>query len=437
MKHIGVIGGGQLALMMGTAAQKLGVKLIVQTPNANDPAVSIASDTIFAAVDDATATAKLAKKCDVITFENEFIDIEGLSQLATEKVCFRPRIEALSPLLDKYHQRCFLQDLDIPVPKFKLPESLFTASTVQGEQYTKNHDSQEWELQFPAVLKSSRHGYDGQGTFIIGDLISLEEKLYQDNPDKNQTNNLIESHFLLEEFIPFQKELSVIAARSTSGEILLGASDGVLISNTSQRQSEINSSEASRIFSGDQIQYDPTTNSPEKLSPQVGHESSFVLHSGQISSGTDIEIRANDQSQLLITGDLSADHGFGQIFLRVDSGRIDLNGDATLAGTLRTSGSFQTLLVEGNEADTPATKSPSIGQFPSLRKTGQRGSGSKRTQAVRVYQGAPVTASAQANRTSHQQQSKTNKTNQQPRRSLAQRSGFFGLRGTRDARDKQ
>ena len=219
MKHIGVIGGGQLALMMGTAAQKLGVKLIVQTPNTDDPAVSIASDTIFAAVDDATATAELAKHCDAITFENEFINIEALSQLATEKVCFRPRIEALSPLLDKYHQRCFLQDLGIPVPKFILPESLFTVLKSQEEQYRENNRSQESELQFPAVLKARRHGYDGQGTFIVEDLLSLEKKLYQNHPDKKPKNNLIKSRYLLEEFIPFQKELSVIAARSTSGEI--------------------------------------------------------------------------------------------------------------------------------------------------------------------------------------------------------------------------
>jgi len=54
---------------------------------------------------------------------------------------------------------------------------------------------------------------------IINNLISLEQKLYQNNPEKKQKNELIESHFLLEEFIPFQKELSIVAARSASGEI--------------------------------------------------------------------------------------------------------------------------------------------------------------------------------------------------------------------------
>lgn len=218
MKRVGVIGGGQLALMMGTAAKNLGVELIVQTPSSEDPAVGIARDTIFAAVDDVTATTELAAKCDVITFENEFVDIEALSKLASQGVCFRPPIEALFPLLDKYHQRCFLQDLGLTVPKFILPESLFAVSSTQAESDRKvNALKQVSKLKFPVVLKARRHGYDGQGTYIIKDLTTLEQKLYENNP--NQKNNLIESRFLLEEFIPFQKELSVIAARSTSGEI--------------------------------------------------------------------------------------------------------------------------------------------------------------------------------------------------------------------------
>lgn len=207
IKRVGVIGGGQLALMMGVAANKLGVELIIQTPDCNDPAVEIASDTVFAAVNDAQATIKLAEKCDVITFENEFVDIEALSQIASQGVCFRPRIEALSPLLDKYHQRCFLRDLGIPVPKFILPESLFAISSVNQSIYTKSYRDSEWKLSFPSVLKARRHGYDGQGTFIINNLTDLE------------TKNCLNSNFLLEEFIPFQKELSIIAARSTSGKI--------------------------------------------------------------------------------------------------------------------------------------------------------------------------------------------------------------------------
>jgi 5-(carboxyamino)imidazole ribonucleotide synthase len=86
-KRVGVIGGGQLAWMMAEASQKLAIDLIVQTPHADDPAASIAAETIFADVDDSAATAILATHCDVITFENEFINLEALQKLASQGVC--------------------------------------------------------------------------------------------------------------------------------------------------------------------------------------------------------------------------------------------------------------------------------------------------------------------------------------------------------------
>ncbi|MGL5131619.1 MAG: 5-(carboxyamino)imidazole ribonucleotide synthase, partial [Planktothrix sp.] len=94
LTKIGVIGGGQLAWMMGIEAASLGVSLFVQTPQTDDPAVPFATETILAKIDDATATAKLATHCDVITFENEFVDLNALSKLAEQGVCFRPRLSA-------------------------------------------------------------------------------------------------------------------------------------------------------------------------------------------------------------------------------------------------------------------------------------------------------------------------------------------------------
>lgn len=194
IKRVGVIGGGQLAWMMAGAAKKLGVELVIQTPNSDDPAVEIASEVIFAAVDDATATARLATRCDVITFENEFVDLAALAPVAAQGVCFRPRLEVLSPLLDKYHQRCYLQQIGLPVPKF---------STLEDSSPSP---------QFPLVMKSRRHGYDGQGTFIIQDAASFQQTLasFAGKP----------SSFLVEEFVPFVQELAIIAARSPSGEII-------------------------------------------------------------------------------------------------------------------------------------------------------------------------------------------------------------------------
>ncbi|MFN6515281.1 MAG: 5-(carboxyamino)imidazole ribonucleotide synthase [Nostoc sp. CreGUA01] len=204
MKRVGVIGGGQLAWMMADAAHKLEIELVIQTPSEAEPAVSIAQEIVFAAVDDASATKILAKKCDVITFENEFVNLDALSVLAEQGVCFRPRLEALTPLLDKYHQRRYLSDLGLPVPQFFAVEQ------------PENLKSQIEHLGFPIVLKSRRHGYDGQGTFIIPDLAALEEKLSYETITKT-TNP---SRFLLEEFVPFERELAVIAARSVDGEIL-------------------------------------------------------------------------------------------------------------------------------------------------------------------------------------------------------------------------
>jgi 5-(carboxyamino)imidazole ribonucleotide synthase len=192
IKRVGVIGGGQLAWMMAKSAEKLGVELIVQTPSQEDPAVAIATETILAAVDDATATAILATRCDAVTFENEFVNLQALAPLAEQGVCFRPGLQVLSPLLDKYHQRCYLQQIGLPVPKFATLEDISAA----------------W--QFPLVLKSRRHGYDGQGTFIVSDADTLQRLASTGK----------KTSFLVEEFVPFEKELAIVAARSPMGEIV-------------------------------------------------------------------------------------------------------------------------------------------------------------------------------------------------------------------------
>lgn len=197
LKRVGVIGGGQLAWMMADAAEKLGIDLVVQTPHKSDPAVSIAAETVFAPIDDAAATVQLASRCDVITFENEFINLDALRSLAGQDVCFRPRLEALAPLLDKYHQRCYFKEIGLPQPEFGTLE--------------QSGSPQHLASQFPLVLKARRHGYDGQGTFIIKDSDRLEETW----------KKLGYAPVLIEEFIPFERELGVIAARSVTGEVVV------------------------------------------------------------------------------------------------------------------------------------------------------------------------------------------------------------------------
>jgi len=193
MTRVGVIGGGQLAWMMAREAPAQGIILSVQTPSRDDSAVSLAQEVVWAPVDSVEGTEKLAQKCDVITFENEFVDLEGLQVLAKKGVCFRPSLQSLAPLLDKYEQRCFLANLGLPVPQFKNFETIEDLES----------------FGFPVVLKVRRHGYDGQGTIIVKSPDELDSalKVLGDVP------------FLIEEFIPFECELAVIAARGVDGTV--------------------------------------------------------------------------------------------------------------------------------------------------------------------------------------------------------------------------
>ncbi|HEY9886850.1 MAG TPA: hypothetical protein V6D02_00515, partial [Candidatus Obscuribacterales bacterium] len=95
-QRVGVIGGGQLAWMMGLEAPSLDMALVVQTPQPTDPAVAVAAEAVFAPIADAHGTQALGERCPVITFENEFVDLPALRPLAAAGVVFRPSLDALA-----------------------------------------------------------------------------------------------------------------------------------------------------------------------------------------------------------------------------------------------------------------------------------------------------------------------------------------------------
>jgi len=199
-QRVGVVGGGQLAWMMGKAAHDLGIDLVVQTPKRSDPAVAVAAETILGAIANAEATAQLAQQCDVITFENEFVDLEALGSLAEQGVKFAPRLSALAPLLDKYHQRQFFRNLGIATPEFE----------AWGDR-SRSDSSLPPSFQFPVVLKARRHGYDGQGTHVLRSANEVQSVL----------DNQPEVDWLLEAFVPFERELAVMAARFADGSVVV------------------------------------------------------------------------------------------------------------------------------------------------------------------------------------------------------------------------
>lgn len=192
MQPVGVIGGGQLAQMLALAARSLGIPLIVQAAAPTDPAVAVADGVVWGAVTDTQATAQLLQRCPVVTFENEFILLPELKRLDPEESRFCPRLSTLEPLLDKLRQRQFLAELGLPVPSFWPAETADLSS-----------------LSFPLVLKRRRQGYDGQGTRILPDRAAWQQTLaeYSGIP------------LLVEEWIPFERELAVMVARGLTGEI--------------------------------------------------------------------------------------------------------------------------------------------------------------------------------------------------------------------------
>ncbi|MFH7245644.1 MAG: 5-(carboxyamino)imidazole ribonucleotide synthase [Spirulina sp.] len=201
-QRIGVIGGGQLAWMMGPAAQRLGLDLVVQTPSPEDPAVAIAKSVVLAPVADVAGTTRLVEQCDLITFENEFIDCEGLQTLADQGVIFRPRLEVLALVLDKRRQREFFSRIGLPNPRY----TFLDGTESEAELHQKADD-----LGFPLVMKTRRLGYDGYGTTVVqtsADLVAAWDGFRR-------------APVLLEEFVPFAKELAIMVARSASGDVAL------------------------------------------------------------------------------------------------------------------------------------------------------------------------------------------------------------------------
>ena len=205
-QKIGVIGGGQLAWMMAVAAKKLGLELTVQAGSPDESAVDIADRVVYGKVNDAEATAQLAKYSQVITFENEFVDLVALQELENfvnqdrdRPLLFLPKLETLAISVDKLKQRQHFRDRQIPTPEFYGVDTEIELLAAADR------------LGYPLVLKARRHGYDGKGTWVIADEMEL----------RSAWETMQRLPAIAEAFIPFERELAVIVARSQSGEIAI------------------------------------------------------------------------------------------------------------------------------------------------------------------------------------------------------------------------
>ncbi len=193
---IGVVGGGQLAMLLVEAGKKRDVDVVVQTAAKTDPAAKKTNQVVLHDPTNPVGTKLLAEKSRLITFENEWVDISSLLSLENNGVSFVPRLESIRPLINKITQRELLNNLDIPCPDW-LPIPLRKPSDLDLPA--------DWE--FPLMAKAAKGGYDGKGTKIIKNLKQLNEFLEVEK----------EEQWMLEKWVSFDKELSIVSSRDSKG----------------------------------------------------------------------------------------------------------------------------------------------------------------------------------------------------------------------------
>ena len=193
---IGVVGGGQLAMLLVEAGKKRDVDVIVQTGAKTDPAAKKTNQVVLHNPTNAEGTKLLAEKSRMITFENEWVDIPSLLSLQNNGVSFVPRLQSIKPLINKITQRELLNSLDIPCPDW-LPIPLEKSSEIEIPA--------DWE--FPLMAKAAKGGYDGKGTKIIKNLKQLQEFIQVQTKEQ----------WMLEKWVSFDKELSIVSSRDSKG----------------------------------------------------------------------------------------------------------------------------------------------------------------------------------------------------------------------------
>ncbi|MBC7740875.1 MAG: 5-(carboxyamino)imidazole ribonucleotide synthase [Bdellovibrionaceae bacterium] len=202
-KTVGVLGGGQLAQMLVMKARQMGLRTIVLASKRSDPAVASATRWIQGEITSEQDIRALIRLSDYITFESEFIPAQllkkSLKQITGKKIY--PSLKCLGNIQDRLRQKEWLCDYDLPTL-----------------DHIKINSKDDIELAFKVfkqkvVFKRRMGGYDGNGTFVVKNKLELDHF-------KKQFKGL-ESQFIIEPYVEFKSEKSLIFARNTKGEIVV------------------------------------------------------------------------------------------------------------------------------------------------------------------------------------------------------------------------
>jgi len=209
---IGILGGGQLGYMLALAGYPLGLHFRFLDPSPEAPVGRIATR-ITAQYDDHSALKKFAAGLELVTYEFENVPVEAARFLA-ERVPVLPPPAALEAAQDRLNEKHLFQKLGIATTEF---------ATVHDQDAL---DVAVKQMGLPAILKTCRMGYDGKGQWILrsaGDVAKAKSELLAANAAVGKRSGAELSQqpapFLLERFVPFTRELSVLAVRGRDGEM--------------------------------------------------------------------------------------------------------------------------------------------------------------------------------------------------------------------------
>jgi 5-(carboxyamino)imidazole ribonucleotide synthase len=196
MMRLGILGGGQLARMLALAAYPLGIRTCCLDPSPNACAGDVTL-VITGELTDRTALQCLLSQVDIVTYETENIPVSCAQAVAAVRPLY-PSVAVLQMAQDRLYEKTFFQSLGIPTARFADITSLTALEAVAAE------------FGFPAILKTRRMGYDGKGQVFI--------KTAADIPHAWDTLSA-HSALILEAFVAFDQEVSLISVRNAQGDI--------------------------------------------------------------------------------------------------------------------------------------------------------------------------------------------------------------------------
>jgi 5-(carboxyamino)imidazole ribonucleotide synthase len=198
IRSIGILGGGQLGRMLALEAKRMGFRVVTLEPFPDSPCGQVADEQIVAAYDDLRAIGELGARTDVVTYEFENIPLASVVALEDDRRIVHPGSNALRVTQERILEKTFVRDCGIPTAEF-LPVRAHA-----------DLDAAETAIGFPGVLKTTLGGYDGKGQWVVRS---------RDDADRAWTQAKGQA-LIWERLIPFERELSIIAARNEHGEIV-------------------------------------------------------------------------------------------------------------------------------------------------------------------------------------------------------------------------